>query len=349
MVTGPAPRVIVVLLNYNGWRTTIECLESVLRSDYPDLRALVVDNGSTDGSRDQIREWARGHVAAPLPPSSLAALGSPPVPKPIHLAEWSCADLEAQAPLDWTGAPIGLVESGRNLGFSAGNNIALRYIERHERGSLVLLLNNDTVIAPSAISAMVAAAMESTNELTAVGATILQYHAPDRVETFGGNTVRIWHGCSDMIGWGSPRHAPRPDVRMSYVSGCCLMMSHETLACVGLLDERFFIYNEDADWGVRARAAGVRLTYSANAEVWHKGSATTVPKTEFHDYHNAKSLLHFARKHRPGLFPIAFLYLTTRFVLLKVMRGEWARLGAVRSAMSDFFFERRAFPTRSRP
>ena len=343
----PAPRVIVVLLNCNGWRNTVECLESVLRSDYPELRVFVVDNGSTDGSLERIREWARGQVLAPLPPPALAAAGTPPLPKPIPLAEWQRADLDAGVPLDWGGARAGIVDVGTNLGFSAGNNVALRYIEKHEPASYALLLNNDTVIASSAVSAMVAAAT-SAGGPSAVGATILQYQAPDRVETFGGNTISIWHGCSNMIGWDTPRTAVRPPVEMSFVSGCCLMMSPDALSRVGTFDERFFIYNEDADWGVRARARGVRLTYSAEAEVWHKGAATTIPKTAFHDYHNTKSLLHFARKHRPRLFPMALLYLTARFTLAKIVRGEWPRLGAVRSAMSDFFAERGTFSTEGR-
>ena len=337
------PRVHVIVLNYNGWHNTIECLESVFRSDYPDFRVLVVDNGSTDGSSERIREWADGRMAAPSPPIALAHLSVPPVQKPIPHMECTRRELEVQGGLDWSRTSLCLVHAGANLGFSGGNNIALRYILAHEPRSLSLLLNNDTVIAPTAISAMVRSATDGSGELRAVGATILQYHAPERIETLGGNTLTAWHGCTTMIGWNASRAATRPRVDLSYISGCCLMVSHATLSRVGILDERFFIYNEDADWGVRARTAGVRLEYSQAAEVWHKGSATMVARTPFHDYHNTKSVLHFARKHRPRTFPVALVYLTARFMLAKFARGEWSRLAAVRSAFRDFFAERRLF------
>ena len=56
-----ALRVAVVVLNWNGWRDTVECLESVLRSDYPNYRVVVCDNGSTDDSVANIRAWADGN------------------------------------------------------------------------------------------------------------------------------------------------------------------------------------------------------------------------------------------------------------------------------------------------
>lgn len=50
------PKVAIVILNWNGKEETIECLESVSKIDYPLFEIVVVDNGSTDGSADAIRE-----------------------------------------------------------------------------------------------------------------------------------------------------------------------------------------------------------------------------------------------------------------------------------------------------
>ena len=54
------PPVFVIVLNWNGWRDTIECLESLYRLDYPDYHIVVVDNGSTDGSVERICAWVDG-------------------------------------------------------------------------------------------------------------------------------------------------------------------------------------------------------------------------------------------------------------------------------------------------
>ncbi|MGH9597903.1 MAG: glycosyltransferase family 2 protein, partial [Edaphobacter sp.] len=77
------PLVCVVVLNWNGWRDTIECLESVFRLDYVQLRVVVCDNASSDDSMEKIEGWANGHVTASCNVASLAHLVSPPIPKPV--------------------------------------------------------------------------------------------------------------------------------------------------------------------------------------------------------------------------------------------------------------------------
>jgi len=60
------PSVYVVILNWNGWQDTIECLESVFRLDYPSFRVIVCDNGPRDGSPEHIRAWAEGSLREPV-------------------------------------------------------------------------------------------------------------------------------------------------------------------------------------------------------------------------------------------------------------------------------------------
>src|SRR5437868_12812594 len=118
MMTKP---VYTILVNTNGWRDTIECLESVLRSDYPDARIIVCDNGSSDGSVDRIREWAVG--GEPTPPARIAALESlscPGVAKPVPIHVVTRQELEDYS---WNEARVLLVKCGANLGFTGANNV----------------------------------------------------------------------------------------------------------------------------------------------------------------------------------------------------------------------------------
>ena len=79
------PKVVIIILNWNGWKDTIECLESVFKNTYPNYQIIVVDNGSTDCSINKIRAWAEGkQEALTLKPSSpLYGLSHPPIKKPI--------------------------------------------------------------------------------------------------------------------------------------------------------------------------------------------------------------------------------------------------------------------------
>ena len=79
------PRVAIIILNYNGWKDTIECLESVFRITYPNYQVIVIDNGSTDGSMEKIKAWAEGkqEVLTPKPTHPLYHLSHPPIKKKL--------------------------------------------------------------------------------------------------------------------------------------------------------------------------------------------------------------------------------------------------------------------------
>jgi GT2 family glycosyltransferase len=84
MSAPPAGKIYVVLVNWNGWRDTIECLESLLGSDYPQFEAVVCDNGSTDGSVERLGDWADGRLGWAIPASSpVRQWAAAPQPKPV--------------------------------------------------------------------------------------------------------------------------------------------------------------------------------------------------------------------------------------------------------------------------
>src|ERR1700761_8364732 len=88
------PGVCVVLLNWNGWRDTVECLESLLRSDYPDFRVVVCDNASADGSLGHIKAWAAGAAPAGAATPAFDQLRAAPLAKPLRYIELDRAAAE---------------------------------------------------------------------------------------------------------------------------------------------------------------------------------------------------------------------------------------------------------------
>ena len=138
--------VYVILLNWNGWKDTIHCLESLFRSDYSDYRVIVCDNASTDGSMEKIKAWAEGKV---MPDEELndqlKPLVFPPVAKPIAYVEYNRAEAEAGGNGSEKNTPLVLIQNGSNDGFSAGNNVGIRYALK-KNADYIWLLNNDTVV-----------------------------------------------------------------------------------------------------------------------------------------------------------------------------------------------------------
>src|SRR5689334_19162420 len=117
--------VYIVIVNWNGWRDTIECLESVLRNRYESYRVIVCDNGSSNDSVDRIREWAEGRLDLPSDSTHpLASLTRPGVPKPVPYTFLSRAEAE-QGPLPNEVPPLVLIDCAANLGFAGGSNVGL--------------------------------------------------------------------------------------------------------------------------------------------------------------------------------------------------------------------------------
>jgi glycosyltransferase involved in cell wall biosynthesis len=90
------PKVYILILNWNGWKDTIECLESIFRNSYPNYQVVVIDNGSTNGSIEKIKAWAGGEQEVEVDPNNpLYNLSHPPVQKPIPSIEYDRKTAEA--------------------------------------------------------------------------------------------------------------------------------------------------------------------------------------------------------------------------------------------------------------
>lgn len=269
------PRAAVVLLNYNGCRDTLHCLASLKSLAYQNHELVVVDNGSTDGLEDMVRE---------VYPN------------------------------------ITVLQTGTNLGFAGGNNVGIRYAL--DRGAdYVWVLNNDTIVDSGALGAMVETA-ERDPRLGAVGSVIFHLNEPERVQAWGGGRVDLRWGISRYSKGSDPADSPH------YITGASLLIKKEALREVGLLDEDFFMYWEDADFGFRLRKAGWSLATASDSHVWHKEFASTEGSSATMDTYWNASAIRFFRKHA-SVFLVPVIIGTGGRILKRVARTDWERVCAV--------------------
>lgn len=305
-------RVSVIILNWNGWGDTIECLESVFRIDYPDVRVIVCDNGSTDTSVDRILEWAKGSYVYSTVNEGLQHPVVSPIPKPIQ-----CLVLGRETALDGYGvsSPLLIIKTANNIGYAGGNNVALRYLMQQDGWDYVWLLNNDTVVAPSALSALVRRMDESTG-VGMCGSLLPYYDKPDTIWAQGGGTYNHWLARSGCIGNGLPltKGFPRHKVEglMKYVAGASMLVSREFVEEIGLMCEDYFLYFEEPDWAFRGRHR-FRLAYAPESIVYHKVGMSTkkgfdpganIDRPEDYIFRNS---LKFTRTFFPFSLPFVFV------------------------------------------
>jgi GT2 family glycosyltransferase len=304
------PRVAILLLNWNGCRDTMECLESLSRLEYSDYFVVLCDNGSTDDSIRSIRGWGGDRM--------------------IEL-DRDQAESGVARPVD---AHLVLIHNGGNLGFAAGNNVGLRYLVAQSDVDHVWLLNNDVIVDPFALSAMVTCA-RSEPGIGAVGTTIFEYSQPTVIQAAGGGVFSRRHFNPDLV-TRPRRKADGRAPRLDFISGASLLVSIDALRRVGFIDEAFFIYCEDVDFCVRLRALGLDLVHAESARIWHKGGSSMGHRSLRHDYYTVRNTLAVVRKHYPGMVPMAAAYLFYRAVLPKLARRQGARLRAVWRGFRDF-------------
>lgn len=263
--------VAIVILNWNGKKDTLECLESVysLQFTVECIKIIVVDNGSTDGSVAEISKRYKQSL------------------RPYGLKD------------------IKILRNHQNLGFAEGNNVGIK--EALENGAdYVMLLNNDTLVGENLMEELLKVA-ESDPQIGMVSPKI--YFAPgfefhkDRYQENERGKV-LWYA-GGMIDWnnvyGSHRGVDEVDKgqyekteETDFATGCCLLVKREVFEKIGFLDGRYFFYLEDLDFCQRAKRAGYKIIYAPKAVLWHKNAASSGrPGSPLHEYYQTRNRLLF--------------------------------------------------------
>jgi len=333
--------VYIVLVNWNGWQDTIECLESVFHLDYPNFAVVVCDNGSTDGSLERIRLWAQGKIPVSASNPALARYVDSPVPKPIVSSEHSqIANPEPRNP----DARLVLIQVGHNLGFAGGSNVGLRYALTFPDVEFAWLLNNDTVVRPDALSSLVDH-MRRRPDAGMCGSTLLYYSDVNRIQACGGATYNRWFARGTHIGTGLLlTHSLPPQTleqRLDYVVGASMLVRRSFLEQVGLLNEEYFLYFEEIDWATRA-AGKFTLAYSPSSIVYHKegcsvgSSPRRKERSLLSERYAARSRLIFTKRYFPEASPLV-IFIVMLTALHRLLTGFTGKSMAIMNSLLDCF------------
>lgn len=312
-----SPKVYILILNWNGWKDTIECLESVFRSSHIPFVVVVCDNGSQDDSLHFIKSWAAGQLNVFVPGvNPHRHLSHPPVSKPIPHIEYH-REIAEQGGSAGDEVPLILIQTGSNLGFAGGNNVGLRYILAQPGAQYVWLLNNDTVIRHDALGLLVAKG-QSEARIGSVGSTVLYYDRPEVLDAAGGGMISKYLGGVVHIMHGrlfkdlNDNNVP---LSLDYVTGASCFLPISVIKKVGLLDETFYHFWEDADLGFRIIKRGYRNVYESRSIIYHKVGASTGGKSALSDYYELRNSIIFYRKH----FGSGFLCIIVLKLVLKTV------------------------------
>ena len=301
------PKVYIILLNYNGWADTIECLESVLRNDYPNYQVIVVDNNSPNNSMEYLKAWAEGKLDVWVNPDNpLRNLSFPPVSKPIPYVYYTREEAEKggsteieeelknKIPKDITSNyPLVFIQSGDNLGFAGGNNVGIRYVLAKGDFEYIWLLNNDTVIRKDSLIKLVEFAEK--NNIGISGSVLMYYDDPDTVQAYGGH-INKFFGTSHRI-----LKKEQIKDKLDFIVGASFLVSRKVIEKIGLLPEDYFLYYEETDYCFNASRNGFSLGIALDSVVYHKEGQSTGTNKKFKSEVDALSLTNRIKFHKKYL------------------------------------------------
>lgn len=320
----------VILLNWNGWKDTIECLESVFRLNSKGVQVIVCDNASADASLNKLSGWAKGEVFAQPQNPDLARLSSPPVPKPIPCIEISRQQAESEGAR--SDAPLILIRNGANLGFAGGVNVGLRFALSNPDIQYFWILNNDTVVEPGALDAMIRLLREQP-AIGLCGSLTFSYHDPKIVQAEGGKFYSLWTGRVPHRPQRTVNQLDSSTEPMNYVNGASMLVSRAFLERIGLMEESYFLYFEETDWAMRARGE-FTLGYARESVVYHKEGAAIGSSGDrrnrslLSEQYLSRNRVLFTRRFVPWALPTVLLSLGLAAVH-RLCSGDPARATAI--------------------
>lgn len=214
----------IIIPNYNGLSFMEPCFEALEAQTMKDFKILVVDNGSTDGSVEWLKEREIPSIFLP-----------------------------------------------ENTGFSGAVNVGIRAADT----PYVILLNNDTKVAPHYVKAL-ERAMDRSEKIFSVSSKMIQMYHPDLMDDAG--------DMYSVLGWAFQRGVGRPEklykksCRVFTACAGAAIYRREVFETIGYFDEMHFAYLEDIDVGYRAKLYGYDNVFCPEAVVYHVGSGTSGSK-----------------------------------------------------------------------
>ncbi|HLB60205.1 MAG TPA: glycosyltransferase family 2 protein [Patescibacteria group bacterium] len=298
--------IAIVIVTHNGWEDTLDCLRSIahLEKDGVSLSVVHVDNHS---EKFEIRNSKFETIITSLKSKQI------------------CFEN---------------IRLNSNRGFSGGNNEGIK--KALENGAdYVMLLNNDTVVHKDLVMNLTRAA-EEKSDAGITGPKIYFAEGYEYHHSRYGLKERgkvIWYA-GGMIDWDNVYLSHRGvdevdrgqydrEEETGFITGCCMFVKREVFEKVGFLDERYFLYLEDADFCIRAKKKGFLTWYIPHAVLWHRNAQSTgKPGSPLHVYYQTRNRLLFGMNYAP---------LRTKFALIRESMKLLREGGVRRKAVTDYF------------
>ncbi len=314
--------VAVIVINWNGWRDTVECLESLDSLEYRNFSVVLVDNGSSDGSAEKLLEWATARYGAE---------------GRVADKKWQARDTGGK--LLFETAQFTLIATSENLGFSGGSNIAIEYaLSRANAPDYVFFLNNDAVPEPDCLNVCLDVSLKQDATIVGTlvkskdGSRILHTGTKFPRDLFISTRVRLPEDAEESWAVDSPQ-------------GCAMLIRRDLLAerkkeAGYYLDPEIFMYGEEMELSIYTARKGHKVLLARDAVVYHGVAQSSGGKiSPIVYYYSTRNRVYLARRLLRWWQKLLFhvWYLPTRVirVIHRLLQGNLRACGALLAGLFD--------------
>ncbi|MBI9067949.1 MAG: glycosyltransferase family 2 protein [Salinivirgaceae bacterium] len=228
-----------------------------------------------------------------------------------------------------------LICNTKNDGFAGGNNIGIKAA----KGDYILLLNNDTEVAPGFLEPMIEL-FEKNDSIGAVSPKIKFFHHPELIQYAGFTKMNPFTLRMHAIGSRQIDNGTYDEVSETHFAhGCAMMVSRKVLETVGYMPEEYFLYYEEHDWSAAIKRKGYQIWYQPESLVLHKESISVKKGSVLKTYFINRNRILFMKRNFNWINRLmAFLFILLisfpKNLLMFLIKSEYKHLQAYWDAIS---------------
>lgn len=272
--------VAIIILNYNGWRDTINCLKSVYALEYENYHVILIDNGSTDHSIEKISEWI---TKAGL---TLFIIED----HEILDGELKLRNIFERYSSLKANERIIVIKSKRNMGYSGGMNLGFQFIfnflDKEYKIDHVLLLNNDTMVSKDLLKILTKVAVLS-DRIGAVGPLVYEQETKKPVSV-PQNDLPIPFSLILCKALKSSCISNILDslrvLAVKKIEGSCYLVNVKAIEAVKGFDNLYYLYWEDTDLFKELAKRRYLVIYAPFTCAFHKVGSSSIRKKRVNPY-----------------------------------------------------------------
>lgn len=305
--------IYIVLVNYNGWDHTIECIGSIFKSTYRHFRIIIIDNNSTTGL--EIEQRFCETFAKKI--------------KIISANKGKVTDFNAND------KQILFIKNNSNDGFAAGCNCAFNYIRKQDDYKYVWLLGSDNIIDKNALNNLIEY-MEKENDVALCSSVSLNYYQRHIIQCAGVGIYNKWTSSSKHLLVDKNvntldrfNYKKALKNKIAYVYGNSMFFRKQFFMNMQQIPENYFIYYEELEIMHQVKKLNMKFGIALDSFVYHKEGSSTGGKAKskslIADYYGIRNRILFTKKYYKYCLPTVYLGLILA-IINRIRRRQFTRI-----------------------